>query len=578
LKRISTFIAPLIVLAGALPALALPAGSTAAAALPLTAARDASPVVLTGKQLPGLSAPAPQPVRALMTDEENLTTIEPPDSSHGANVAIDSLAVFTYSADGFREIPSQADERFWRYLVNFGGENGSVSGYDPELTYVYDEEGFRKTAGECYAEFPDDYVPTPDYVSGFDDDDELVFMARDAGIKAPAGAKPIADVTPYEVTIKDPVTDAVSYVYVASTPGLVHDFGPGYVSYERDQWADRYIGARSGEGIPDGHRCVGPDGPSFEGDPNFPTTDGQGSSFGPVRPRDTATFTSDTYTFHWGGRWIPDQIHLKTAEGYGPDLIDQWKGRAFQQTKEQAVSVGFIGDKAWEESSVTLGERVGPIRALRETWGAKSGTNVTRLYTLYDKVFFDTFFLRVHPIPPDGIYSMWDNNKGAVTTFYSPVASEGVPIDGQNDEMVGNVDVGTGTPAESHYDVADPTLQAFSPVEMWEEVAGPNGSIVYYTKENRPGPGVLTSYYRDDAAFDDGSGNDPSPSEQGSYGAHGIHFYATGDTDNVPFGFPFSEMGVTQSQYMIPGDAGNVGDAYATTERLPLQITTALAT
>jgi hypothetical protein len=170
---------------------------------------------------------------------------------------------------------------------------------------------------------------------------------------------------------------------------------------------------------------------------------------------------------------------------------------------------------------------------------------------------------------------MWDNNQGAVSTFYSPMVPGGVPIDGVNDEKVGNLDVGAGTPAESHYDIADPTLQAFSPVEMWEEVAGPNGSIVYYTSENRPGPGVLTSYYRDDKDFDDGSGSDPVD-HQGSFGAHGIHFYATGDTDNKPFAFPFSEMGVTQSQYMIPGNAGNVGEAYAAAERFPLEITTTL--
>jgi hypothetical protein len=211
---------------------------------------------------------------------------------------------------------------------------------------------------------------------------------------------------------------------------------------------------------------------------------------------------------------------------------------------------------------------------MRETWGAKSGTNVTRLYMLYDQVFYDIFNLRVHPIPPDGIYSMWDNNEGAITRFYSPMTgAEGVPVDGVNDEKVGNLDIGEGTPLESHYDVADPTLQAFSPVGFWEQLAGPSGSVVYYTAETRPGPGVLTSYYRDDANFDDGSGSDPVD-KQGSFGAHGIHFYATGDTDNKPFGFPFSEMGVQQAQYMVPGQFGNVGESYATTERFPLEITT----
>lgn len=573
MKRVLSLFVATGLVALVVPSMAQAAPQTPSlSALPFTAARDASPVVLSGKQLARFSAPAPRPVRVLETDSSDLTEVTPPDSSHGAGVPVDSLRVYSFSsAKGkgqFREVPSQVDERFWRYLANAGGENGPYSGYDAELGYVFDQEGYRKTAGECYAQFPAGQpITTPDTVPGFDDDDELVFMARDAGGKAPDGATPVKGATPEEVAIEDPLTDRVSYAYVVSAPARHHMFDETYVSYQRDPYSDRYLPVRSGEGIPEGPRCSGPDG-----DPSHPLVVGDS---GPRRPADTATFTSDTYSFHWGGRWKPDEIHMRANadEPFGPDLIDQWKGRAFQQTKEQAVSVGFIGEKAWEESSVTLGEKAGPVRVLRETWGAKSGTNVTRLYTLYDKVFFDSFNLRVHPIPPDGIYSMWDNNEGAVSTYYSPVVPNGVPIDGVNDEQLGNVDVGTGTPAESHYDIADPTVQPFSPDQMWEEVAGPNGSIVYYINETRPGPGAITSYYRDDASFDDGSGDNPA-GKQGSFGTHGIHFYATGDTDNRPVAFPFTEMSVTQSQYMIPGDAGNVGETYAATERFPLAITT----
>jgi hypothetical protein len=547
LKRI---VAALVMLCAALPL----GGAHAAPPVLAAAPRDSAAVVLTGKQLPALSAPAPMPLRVLYTDTQDTTQVTPPDASHGANVALDSIAVFAYSGGAFREIPAQTDERFWRYLANAGGENGPYSGFDPELTYVFDEEGFRKTAGECYAEFPAGQPhTTADPVANFDDDDEIAFMARDSAQRAPSGAAPVAGATAYEVTVSDPLSGAASYAYVVSAPGRAHNFGAGYVQYARDLYSDRYLGARGGEGIPDGIRCSG-------ADPN-PSP----ASTGARRPRDTATFTSDRYTFHWGGRWIPDEIHIAG----GPDLIDQWKGRAFQQTKKQAVSVGFIGDKAWEESSVTLGERAGPIRVLRETWGAKSGTNVTRLYTLYDRVFFDQFFARVHPIPPDGIYSMWDHNQGSVSTYYSSAAPHGVPIDGVNDEVFGNLDVGVDTPAESHYDVADPTVQPFTPVNNWEEVAGDNGSIVYYLTQPKPAPGVITSYYRDDANFDDGSGSDPA-TKQGSFGAHGVHFYATGDTDNLPFGFPVDELVVVQSQYMLQGNAHNVGDAYASAERFPL--------
>ena len=70
--------------------------------------------------------------------------------------------------------------------------------------------------------------------------------------------------------------------------------------------------------------------------------------------------------------------------------------------------------------------------------------------------------------------------------------------------------------------------------------ASSNGSVVYYTHNPRPTAALLTSYYRDDADFDDGSGSDPA-AKQGAFGAHGLHIYATADTDNTPFGFGFDQ-------------------------------------
>ena len=67
-----------------------------------------------------------------------------------------------------------------------------------------------------------------------------------------------------------------------------------------------------------------------------------------------------------------------------------------------------------------LGERVGPVRAIRETWGADSGTNVIRRETFYRDEMRQKNWLRVHVIPPlDGIYAQWDFNAGVVTTFYN---------------------------------------------------------------------------------------------------------------------------------------------------------------
>jgi hypothetical protein len=72
-----------------------------------------------------------------------------------------------------------------------------------------------------------------------------------------------------------------------------------------------------------------------------------------------------------------------TKRQYGPDLVDRWKGRAFQQSPDSSISlVGFEDEQTnWEGNSALLGERVGPVRAIREVWGADSGTNVTKTQT-----------------------------------------------------------------------------------------------------------------------------------------------------------------------------------------------------
>ena len=43
---------------------------------------------------------------------------------------------------------------------------------------------------------------------------------------------------------------------------------------------------------------------------------------------------------------------------------------------------------------------------------AECGTDVTRLETFYADSYSQLYHLRVHPIPPDGLYAFWDNNGG----------------------------------------------------------------------------------------------------------------------------------------------------------------------
>jgi hypothetical protein len=116
---------------------------------------------------------------------------------------------------------------------------------------------------------------------------------------------------------------------------------------------------------------------------------------------------------------------------------------------------------------------------------------------------------------------------------------------------------------------------------------------------------AVVPYYRDDACLDDGTGDDPVarpwPGEastdervmagyaaqggkpygelqctdkQGAYASHGLHFFATGDTDNLFVGSPapLTEIDGQQWQFAVPtAEPTNVGEPYANIVRFRLR-------
>src|SRR3954464_2058764 len=123
-------------------------------------------------------------------------------------------------------------------------------------------------------------------------------------------------------------------------------------------------------------------------------------------------------------------------KAYGPNIVDRWKARAFAQDPgSNTPCCGYEEeDTNWGGSSSLLGERTGPVRAIRETWGADSGTNVIRRESFYRDRMVEKNWLRVHVIPPlDGIYAQWDFNAGRMTKFFNPYNKDGVNVDGGNE-------------------------------------------------------------------------------------------------------------------------------------------------
>lgn len=202
---------------------------------------------------------------------------------------------------------------------------------------------------------------------------------------------------------------------------------------------------------------------------------------------------------------------------------------------------------------MTMGVHVGPVRTIRVTWGSDSGTNVTRTDIFYADSVVHEFDLRVHPIPPlDGIYTQWDMAAGRITRYYNPYNPGGVPVEGINPVLYGDVNahigpdgisessndklgrtvgpVSAGNPNNStctssaciygSFNAPDATFSGLAPELLsWEEMTGPAGTLFekWAVNQGTVSPGGAQAlveaapYYVDDSCFDDGTGTDPGP-------------------------------------------------------------------
>ena len=609
-----------------------PSAAVGAQGLVTEVARDAAPVVLEGRQLPTWSrlaaegAPKQYPSGTAEGERSahNGTVVIPPDARTG--VPVEKIAAYSFVNGSFKEIPVQVDERFPYFLANGNSEFGFYSGTDEELSYAWDVEAWNRTAGECFAEHPADayddpnQTATPDPVAGLDDDDEVVFMASDAGTQAPAAVPgPAGTGTKrQEVALADPLDPSnVRYVYLfLRDGGSSFNEGTGYVHFERDANADEWIDRNSfaaddPEKLGSSNTGYGPNLSGTVCDSADGTVVSRTSN--DRFPRDGHTVRTDAYVMTASGRWMLREMKVAkaTSNGFGPDLIDRWKGRAFQQSPDSSISVvGFEDEQVnWEANSALLGWKTGPVRAIREVWGADSGTNVTKTETYYRDAIAYRYRVRVHPIPPDGLYTSWDYNRDVVGTYYNMAKPDGVPVDGVNDD-VGNVDSIPVIDQPAFFDAPDPTFNVPSAFGTWEQVSGKGdaGSLVYTFElkgATTASNSAVVPYYRDDACLDDGTGDDPvsrpwpgetstdqrvrdgyaaqagKPYEQltcaekqGAYGAHGVHFFVTHDSDNAFVGTPepTTEIDGQQWQFAVPtAEPTNVGQQYANVVHAPLR-------
>src|SRR5437763_378750 len=214
---------------------------------------------------------------------------------------------------------------------------------------------------------------------------------------------------------------------------------------------------------------------------------------------------------------------------YGPDLIDQWKARAFQQRPGgQTPCCGYEEEvNNWGGSSMLMGVRAGPVRVIRSTWGSDSATNNIRTAIFYrdDTGQYGTFVDRftVKQVTPGAAYSV-------VTTPYYRDGS--------------CFDDGTGTDPGLHVAPAasDPSVDsAGQPRACWTPADGDPAAT-------QP----ADHFYH------------------GDIGTHGVHIMLIADSDNARTTEPVDEISAEQRRVILPGLQGNVGEQYGRGFEKPL--------
>lgn len=329
--------------------------------------RPADPVVLKGAQLPSLAGTAPGRVVA-----------------------------FAAASGSWAQVPVQVDERKDTTMAAIYNLPTTQTFYNSSINVpvnVYADAGTFTGA---------------DTNAALDADDEVAFMARDAGgargsLAAPAGTSGNG----VEVKLDDPA-GGTGYVYLFSSNGSLDPAaGKRYVDYQFRLTSGDYK-------------------------TTYKRTDGPNP--------ETSSITGSSYVVRFSDRWTMDGLNLTRGNRPNADVLDRVKYdiQAFCIRNENTFN---------DEEGAFVVNRSGPVRALRSYVGSNSGPNTQNTHAFYDTFIDTTVDLRVHAIP--NVRAHLDMSREAIgMTLRRPDVPNGVPIDGQPETA--------GTAAPSWWTITGP--------------------------------------------------------------------------------------------------------------------------
>ena len=267
----------------------------------------------------------------------------------------------------------------------------------------------------------------PDEKPEFDEDDELVFMARHLGKRWIDSSLPenVLNNSFVEIEVTE-AEDILGYIYLFKsekddngTAKLSPDAGHNLVEYElnflpRD--GSESFSYKDDYKFDCEERLWNP--PAY----NWTNHD----CLDPIMNPEDSWFKSPFYERHFQENWYSDQVKIKAGTANGQNFWGVEEFQLLQYLCDRNVYTFTHGPTAF------IASKIGPIRAIRSIVGGNSGVLTVRNTLMYEQMEETTTFLRVHPIP--GMFYYLNFKKDTPLTFYNCQNKQGFEVSGHMDE------------------------------------------------------------------------------------------------------------------------------------------------
>jgi len=313
----------------------------------------------------------------------------------GCKTCVEKLVAFAWIDGEWMQAPVQVDERHVQDF--FIIKNGQCHLDDRNMNFL------------VYSD-PNTYSGSDEDPS-LDEDDEIVFMAKDVGTQFNGKESPegvVADIIE-ELEVIDPINEEVlGYMYLFISDGsLDQGAGTSRIEYNFNLTKTDENGSNNYFDVYD-----------FDGN-EIDWTDHV-----ILNPEDSY-FQSQYYQRHFAFNWNSDNVKIFAGESTGEDLMAHQDFQFSTSSCGRCVYTfglgytGFIANKA------------GPVRAIRSWVGANSGAITQRESIMYEQREDLRTFLRVHPV--QGVMDYVTYKQNLPLTYYNCKNKGGILIDGKSE-------------------------------------------------------------------------------------------------------------------------------------------------